>query len=114
VTWASSEVAARAPRIGEAIHQGLGQWGTWDCTRLVDGVIKQVDVVRRLLQDDVPVHGVLCFVEADWPLIGGAFTTGGVQVSWPKKLCQRLLAAGSLTADWVAEVHGKLARALPA
>lgn len=52
--------------------------GTRDCTKLVDGVLKQVGVVRELLNDDIPVHGVLCFVEADWPLIGGAFTTRGV------------------------------------
>ena len=60
--------------------------GSRDCTKLVDGVLKQVDVVRGLLDDDVPVHGVLCFVEADWPLIGGTFTTRGVQALWPKKL----------------------------
>ena len=37
-------------------------------------------IVRHQLDDSTcPVHGVLCFVEADWPLIGGAFTTRGVQ-----------------------------------
>jgi hypothetical protein len=41
--------------------------GSGDCTKLVDGVLKQVDVVRGLLDLEVPVHGVLCFVEADWP-----------------------------------------------
>src|SRR5690606_29915685 len=44
--------------------------GSRDCTKLVDGVLKQVDVVRGVLGDDVPVVGVLCFIEADWPLIG--------------------------------------------
>jgi len=34
--------------------------GSRDCTKLVDGMLKQVDVVRGLLDDDVPVHGVLC------------------------------------------------------
>ena len=48
--------------------------GRRDCTKLVDGVLKQVDLVRELV-GDVPVTGALCFVEADWPLIGGAFTT---------------------------------------
>lgn len=42
--------------------------GSRDCTKLVDGVLRQVDVVRALLGIEVPVHGVLCFVEADWPL----------------------------------------------
>ncbi len=49
--------------------------GGRDCTGLVDGVLKQVDVIRGIVGDEVPVHGVLCFVDADWPLIGGSFTT---------------------------------------
>lgn len=88
--------------------------GSRDCTKLVDGVLKQVDVVRGLLDDDVPVHGVLCFVEADWPLIGGTFTTRGVQALWPKKLYPKLQAEGPFTADPVAEIHRKLAHALRA
>jgi len=63
---------------------------------------------------DVPVHGVLCFVEADWPLIGGTFTTRGVQALWPKKLYPKLQAEGPFTADTVAEIHRKLAHALRA
>ena len=87
--------------------------GSRDCTKLVDGVLKQVDVVRGLLDDDVPVHGVLCFVEADWPLIGGTFTTRGVRTLWPKKLYSQLQAEGPITAGTVAQVHRVLAHALP-
>jgi Nuclease-related domain len=64
--------------------------GRRDCTKLVDGVLKQVDVVRDLV-GDVPVTGALCFIEADWPLIGGAFSTHGVQVLWPKRLAKVLI-----------------------
>ena len=88
--------------------------GSRDCTKLVDGVLKQVDVVRSFLDEDVPVHGVLCFVEADWPLLGGAFTTRGVDVLWPKKLYPKLQADGPLSVDTVAEIHRKLAHALRA
>jgi len=88
--------------------------GSRDCNRLVDGVLKQVDIVSSLLDDDVPVHGVLCFVEADWPLIGGTFTTRGVQALWPKKLYPKLQAEGPLTADTVAGIHRKLAHLLTA
>lgn len=63
--------------------------GRRDCTKLVDGVLKQVDVVRDLV-GDVPVTGVLCFIEADWPLIGGAFSTRSVHVLWPKRLAKVL------------------------
>ncbi|YCH09552.1 nuclease-related domain-containing protein [Arthrobacter sp. alpha11c] len=65
--------------------------GRRNCTKLVDGVLKQVDVVRNLV-GDIPVTGVLCFVEADWPLIGGAFSTRGVHVLWPKRLVKVLSA----------------------
>ncbi|MHC6219813.1 nuclease-related domain-containing protein [Arthrobacter sp. MMS24-S77] len=63
--------------------------GGRDCTNLVDGVLKQVGLVRDLV-GDVPVTGALCFVEADWPLIGGAFATGGIHVLWPKRLAKVL------------------------
>ncbi len=43
--------------------------GTRNCTSVVDGVIKQVAVIREHLDDTIPIHGVLCFVGADWPLI---------------------------------------------
>jgi hypothetical protein len=66
--------------------------GRRDCTKLVDGVLKQVDVVRDLI-GDVPVTGALCFVEADWPLIGGAFSTHGIHVLWPKRLAKVLVEA---------------------
>lgn len=61
--------------------------GRRDCTRLVDAGLKQAGLVREALTDDaVEVRSVLCFVEADWPLLGGDFVVRGVTVTWPKKL----------------------------
>lgn len=77
--------------------------GRRDCTKLVDGVLKQVDLVRDVV-GDVPVVGSLCFVEADWPLIGGAFSTRGVQVLWPKRIAKLLVQAeGSVEVATVRE-----------
>jgi len=76
-------------------------------------VLKQIAVVRQHLNGDVPIHGVLCFVEADWPLLGGTFTTRGVQALWPKKLYLKLQAEGPLTEPLIGEVHRQLAQALP-
>lgn len=87
--------------------------GTRDCSNLVDGVLKQVDIARGVIGDDTPIHGVLCFVEADWPLIGGSFMARGVEALWPKKLYARLKAGGSLPATAIAEIHLQLASALP-
>jgi len=63
--------------------------GGRDQTKLVAGVHRQVELVRAAAMD-VPVTGVLCFVEADWPLIGGSFVVQGVHVLWPRKLTNRL------------------------
>ena len=87
--------------------------GTRYCTKLVDGVLKQVDIVRGLVGDDLRIHSVLCFVEADWPLIGGSFTTRGVEALWPKRLYPKLQADGPLLTQTVAEVHRRLASSLP-
>jgi hypothetical protein len=62
--------------------------GSRDQTKLLDGVNWQADIVRDVV--DEPVLGVLCFVDADWPLIGGSFTARGVTVLWPRKLVSRL------------------------
>jgi hypothetical protein len=69
--------------------------GTRDCSKLLDGVTKQVILVRSALADagqpaDLPVRGMLCFIDADWPLIGGSFTTAGVDVLGPKKAAERI------------------------
>lgn len=90
--------------------------GGRDCTRLIAGVQKQVDLVRAVLPGadiDVPVQGVLCFVAADWPLIGGSFSLDGVRVLWPKKLVRAITAEGPIPADRVDQVHRALAAAFP-
>jgi len=85
--------------------------GTRDQTKLVDGALKQVDVVRATVGDAVPVTGVLCFIDADWPLIGGAFSTRGIEVLPPRRLYPRLTAEGSVSG--VDDLHRTLVSALP-
>ena len=94
--------------------------GGRNCSKLVDGVLKQVELVRTALDDPaLPVTAVLCFVAAEWPLFGGSFTTRGVHVLWPKRLAQ-VVAAEPTTrgpdapaAIDVASVHARIARAFP-
>lgn len=100
--------------------------GSRNATTLVDGVHKQVALVRAALDNpalddpalDNPalaaaVRGVLCFVKADWPLIGGSFTIRDIDVLWPKKLAGLIGEPGPLAPDRVAAVHERLARAFP-
>jgi hypothetical protein len=92
--------------------------GRRDCTKLVAGVVKQVDRVRAAISAtgiaDVPILGMLCFIEADWPLIGGSFTTGGIDVLWPAKAAEKITADGPLTDNQAVALHRHLAGAFPA
>src|SRR4051812_30637696 len=84
--------------------------GARDRTKLVDGVLNQVERVRAVLEDEnVPVAGVLCFVEADWPLVGAFFSTRGVRVASPRRLSKMLAAAEG--AVGVASVRDRIAAA---
>ena len=90
--------------------------GSRDCTKLVAGVQWQVEHVRTALSGHgvtAPILGKLCFVDADWPLIGGAFTIGGVEALWPKELATRLAEPGVLTPETILRVQGDLATHFP-
>jgi hypothetical protein len=91
--------------------------GTRDCTRLVAGIQAQVDLVSTVLGragwGEVPVVGMLCFVEADWPLLGGSFTVEGHHVLWPKKIAEHLLRDQTLSEKTITDLHRALAATLP-
>lgn len=95
------------PRVSKLLVGGR------DRTTLVDGVLRQVEVVRSILGDAVSVTGVLCFVDADWPLVGGAFTVRDVDVLWPKRLYARLALDGPVDGVLMQTTHRQLAAALP-
>lgn len=79
---------------------------------LVDGVLRQVARVRAVVDDAIPVRGALAFVDADWPLIGGAFEVRDVAVVWPRRLAKLLLRREPPTVD-VAAVSAVIAAAFP-
>lgn len=66
---------------------------------LVDGILWQMERVQTVLGDAARVQGILCFVEADWPLIGGDFSVRGVRVVWPRRLAKELLKTEPPTLD---------------
>jgi len=92
--------------------------GTRDCTKLVDGVAKQVERVRTALAPleatgEIPVRGMLCFLDADWPPVGGAFAIRAVDVLWPKKLVQRITTGAELDSSRIDQLHRLLSTAFP-
>jgi hypothetical protein len=91
--------------------------GSRERTKLVDGMewqVQQVELALGSIETTVRVRGMLCFVDADWPLIGGSFRIRETDVLWPKKAAQLIGAAGSLTNAEVDRIHTNLARIFPA
>jgi hypothetical protein len=94
--WLSVEGGFFRPRVEKLMV------GSRDQTKLVLGVQGQVERVESALEaaglGSVPVRGMLCFVDGDWPLIGGDFEIAGVDVVWPRKAVQLIARPGGL--DW--------------
>lgn len=87
--------------------------GGRDGSKLVQGVQSQVERVSVALGEAVPpVTGVLCFIEANWPLIGRSFSVDGVHVLWPRLLVQRMTDAPPQPID-VDLIYTRLASAFP-
>jgi hypothetical protein len=89
--------------------------GGRDKTELVDGVLAQADVVRKVLatgrHPTVPVHAVLCFVDGDWPLLG-RLEVRGVPVLPPRQTAKLCRAEGPLDSEAVKAVADDLAARL--
>ncbi|MET0989422.1 MAG: nuclease-related domain-containing protein [Glaciihabitans sp.] len=87
--------------------------GSRDQTKLVVGVKGQVERVESALEaagfGSVSVRGMLCFVDGDWPLIGGDFEIAGVDVVWPGKATRIVARPGNLDARAVDRVLRSLA-----
>jgi hypothetical protein len=94
-----------------------------DRTRLIDGLDRQVSVVRDAVREfapDVPVHGCLCFVtpegllaDVGLPLLGTP-RINGYELHYPRRLARRLNRPGSLAPDRALAIRDELARRLQA
>jgi hypothetical protein len=87
-----------------------------DQTKLAVGVTRQVEAVRAAVNDiapGVPVHGVLCFVDGDLPLLG-TLSFAGHRLMYPRKLAKALNSAGPVTPDETAGLVEHLLLSFPA
>src|SRR3954453_23003171 len=93
--------------------------GRRDCTKLVVGVERQVDLVRMAFRDapnlpaDVPAIGVLAFFDAEWPLQFPPDHINEVRLEGPRSTRDLIRRPGQLTVDEVAAIWGQLRRAFP-
>lgn len=87
-----------------------------DRTKLLDGLERQIAVVRDALaatgHPDVPVRGVLCFTNADLPLLGAPKIRGHLLLG-PRGLAKRLNEDGTLSPPTIEALARTLASALP-
>jgi hypothetical protein len=85
-------------------------------TKLVDGLDRQVDAVRRALVEDgcgdVPVHGVLCFTKADLPLLRPCQIRGH-RLHYCRATARKLNRSGHYGRDVIDQIARRLAVAFP-
>jgi len=106
------KVAVSSPLFGSAKLTIGGR----DKTTLMDGLKKQVALVRAVISEiapDVPLHGALCFVDADLPLLG-TLTFDGYPLLYPKALARRLNQHGPVAVRQRRELLTQLANHFPA
>jgi nuclease-like protein len=115
----SGRIEVRRPLFGTPSLRINGR----DRCKLIEGLAKQVGVVKAALMDfapDVPVRGCLCFVaapglrsDAGLPLLR-TLRIEGYPLYHPRRLARRLNSAGPLSATRAREIHAQLAERLPA
>ena len=89
--------------------------GSRDCTRLAVAMAWQVAATEAALGEaEIPVSPVLCFIDAEWPLLGGPRDFKGVLIESERSLKRRVARPGDLDLEEVRETAMVLAQALPA
>lgn len=105
------KVAVSQPLLGAAKLTIAGR----DRTKLIDGLAKQVELVRAVAAEnapEVPVHGALCFVDADLPLFG-TLRFRGFPLVYPKALAKQINRPGPVAAEQLNAVAAELAAQFP-
>jgi hypothetical protein len=94
-----------------------------DRTKLVEGLGKQVAVVRAVLVEvapDVPVRGCLCFLAPEGFMADSGLPVlrtlkiNGYPLYYPRRLAKRLNRPGPLTSEQARRIQAELAERLPA
>jgi hypothetical protein len=88
-----------------------------DRSKLAADLAKQIAVVTSALKaeasEQLPsIHGVLCFVDADWVFLAKPFSLDGVIVAWPDALIELLSRPGEVPSDARQALADLLARRL--
>jgi hypothetical protein len=112
------KIEVRQPLFGAAKLRINGR----DKTKLVEGLARQVAVVKTVVADVAPgppVHGCFCFVAPEGLLadvglpVLRTLKVNGYPLYYLRRLAKRLNRSGSLTPQQMASIHTLLAESLP-
>jgi hypothetical protein len=90
--------------------------GGRDCSSMADKMEWQLEAVRAALHDNVPappIAGVLCFLGAEWPLVGAPREFRGVRLESHRSLKRLVAEAPMMDEARVDQIARALAVALP-
>ena len=89
--------------------------GGRDHSELARAMSWQVEAVHAALgrREDVPVTPVLCFIDAEWPLLGPPDQFEGVRTEGKRSIRKLVTRPGPLTTEEVVEVAIVLSQAFP-
>lgn len=107
----TGKVEVHKPLLGSASLRIAGR----DKTGLVKGLLEQVELVTRIVQDvrpAVPVRGAFCFVDSELPLLG-TLSIERLLVLSRRGLAKRVNAGGNASADDVRAVVAAIGARLP-
>ena len=108
---ASGRVAIREARFGK----DRLMVGDHDCSKLIDTLDRQVAAARTMLRTfapAVPVHGALCFIDAELPALG-ALSFRGYPVLHPRALARLLNEDGPIDELQTSILAQRLERRFP-
>ncbi len=108
---------------GRVERRDVGGWfrtdvrlyvGGRDRTRLVEGLERQIEAIKRALAPDVfEVHAALCFTDATWGVVAKPFQVGVAWVTWANALAELISAPGPIGQAGVESAGRRLGAALP-
>lgn len=104
-------VSVQAPLLGQAKLLVGGS----DKTKLAEALSRQVAAVRAVVdrvEPRVPIESALCFVDADWPLLGRRSFHGHLLTS-PRRLAKHVCTPGQLPIALVERLAHALDEAFP-
>lgn len=105
------KVAISKPLFGHAKLTIAGR----DKTKLTDGLATQVALVQDAIADidaDVPVHGALCFIDAELPMLR-SLTFNGYALLHAKPLAKRINARGPIAGTDIPTIAREIAARFP-